>query len=208
MKILVFGDSITQGFWDMSGGWPAKLKKYSDKKFDGDYNKFDHVFPLGISGETTQGVLNRLQNEVESRTKPTDDFMIIFATGVNDTRVTSGVPETHIRDFSQNIQALLDLAHKYTDRVLIVGLTPVIDDRTTPLSWNDQIHYTQQRVLEYDMALRIIAEANKVDYVDVMNPLLELQKKEESMSDGIHPEKNGHALMYKLIKKHVAKLKR
>lgn len=32
MTVLIFGDSITQGFCDTEGGWAARLKKFLDEK--------------------------------------------------------------------------------------------------------------------------------------------------------------------------------
>lgn len=33
MRVLVFGDSITQGFWDTEGGWVERLRKYYDQYY-------------------------------------------------------------------------------------------------------------------------------------------------------------------------------
>ena len=32
MHIIVFGDSITQGYWDPHGGWVQRLRNFLDRK--------------------------------------------------------------------------------------------------------------------------------------------------------------------------------
>jgi lysophospholipase L1-like esterase len=42
MRLLIFGDSITYGAWDIEGGWAARLRKFLDGKTLTDlFNSFE-----------------------------------------------------------------------------------------------------------------------------------------------------------------------
>ncbi len=58
MRVLVFGGSTTQGFWDSEGGWVARLRKFYDLLQLEDLKKRDEptVFNLGIAGGTSNTI--------------------------------------------------------------------------------------------------------------------------------------------------------
>jgi len=64
MKVLIFGDSITQGFWDIEGGWAARLRKtYDQKAVDSDDYDQPTIFNLGVSGNSNGDVIKPLKKE-------------------------------------------------------------------------------------------------------------------------------------------------
>ncbi len=65
--ILVFGDSISYGAWDIEGGWVSRLRKFLDKKNLSEENFDCKVYNLGISGDNSSGVLNRFEFETRQR---------------------------------------------------------------------------------------------------------------------------------------------
>jgi lysophospholipase L1-like esterase len=60
-SILCFGDSITQGYIDLEGGWTQRLRRHLDQ--DATVPRGATTFPahavfnLGISGDTAEGLL-------------------------------------------------------------------------------------------------------------------------------------------------------
>ncbi len=85
MRVLVFGDSITQGFWDMEGGWVSRIRKHYDQQmiYDAD-NDLPSIFNLGVSADSSDDVLVRFENETKVRA--TEEIAFIIAIGVNDAR--------------------------------------------------------------------------------------------------------------------------
>ena len=79
-SICIFGDSIVWGAADTEKqGWVNRLAIYCSNNLD--YNCF--IYNLGIPGETTTGLLKRLELESSAR-MPTK---IVIAIGTNDARI-------------------------------------------------------------------------------------------------------------------------
>ena len=68
-QILIFGDSIIYGAWDREGGWAARLRKFLDEKTLTEEDFYCLVYNLGISGDTTEDLLERFEFETEQRIK-------------------------------------------------------------------------------------------------------------------------------------------
>src|SRR5581483_12021897 len=129
MRILIFGDSITQGFWDVTGGgWAQRItadyNAQTIKNLSGDYPE---TFGLGISGDTTQGVLKRLPYEVEARRWPDTPFVFVFAIGINDTQFDGKAKASTPERFAEELDTLYGAAGHYSKKIMFVGLTPVDD---------------------------------------------------------------------------------
>src|SRR6266446_3620690 len=84
MRALVFGASITQGFWDTEGGWVNRLRRHYDSQVIKGLHpeeNYPTVFNLGISGDSTKGVLKRFNNEAKARVWPGEEFKSRFEAG-------------------------------------------------------------------------------------------------------------------------------
>jgi lysophospholipase L1-like esterase len=89
MIICIFGDSIAWGATDCEkGGWVERLKtELMVKDID--------VYNLGISGDTTENILKRMDAEAEAR----NPDIIIFSVGINDALKTNGKNLISIQEF-------------------------------------------------------------------------------------------------------------
>ena len=87
-SILCFGDSITQGYVDLEGGWTQRLRRRLDQETTvpfGDTTFPAHaVFNLGVSGDTAEGLAARLERELAPR-QLGDQTIVVIAIGVNET---------------------------------------------------------------------------------------------------------------------------
>src|SRR5438270_8640503 len=86
MRVLVFGDSIAQGFWDTEGGWVATLSKHYTELALKDLrnNKQPGIYNLRISGDTTRSLLARIESETKVRKWPGEPLLVLIAIGTND----------------------------------------------------------------------------------------------------------------------------
>ena len=75
-KILIFGDSIIWGAFDTEGGWATRLKKYFDENRKEDFNY--QVYNLGVSGDTTEDLLDRFEFETKQRINEEEETIFIF----------------------------------------------------------------------------------------------------------------------------------
>src|SRR6478735_8412820 len=126
-RILIFGDSISQGFHDSQGGWADRLKR--------DFLELDKqnsVFNLGISGDNSRHVLVRFDLEVQARTKrwdSRDDTTIILAVGTNDTYTTGTdlTPKTPLESFIKSFEELIEKSKVVAKNVVVCAILPAED---------------------------------------------------------------------------------
>lgn len=198
MRILIFGDSITYGAWDSEGGWAERLKRWAHRQYLEDGTKLQ-VINLGIGGNTSQGILARMENEIKARHSASWPFMIILMFGSNDGRVRDGVVEVPLDEFSTNYREIVKIAQSYTDRLVTVGLPPL----GQPEIDFKEMQYSDVTLESYDSRIRTIADENGLPFVDV-RPLF--ASKDAFSPDLLHPNDKGHEIIYEAVKAEVEKL--
>ncbi len=111
MRVLVFGASITQGFWDTEGGWVARLREHYDKQRIA--NQSDRGIPtffnLGISGDTSKNLRKRFVAETEARVWPNEDMLFILCIGTNNARTINGTPVSSPAQYSEDMTWIVNL---------------------------------------------------------------------------------------------------
>ncbi len=204
MRILVYGDSITVGLSDTEGGWVARLRKHYDGLLvrTDDYD-VPTVMNMGISGNSTIELVKRFVSETEVRSG--DDLAIIFAIGANDSRTKEYGNFSNTAAYQKNLEELHKQASGYTDKILFVGLAPCDEDRTTPVAWNDT-QYHNKRIKQFDETLQKFCTKRNLAYIGLFDSLTKEQQKRELLRDGIHPNNEGHALIFEAIKPKVEEL--
>jgi lysophospholipase L1-like esterase len=183
-KTIVFvGDSITEGAADHEqGGWTRRVAA----KLPADW----HVVHAGISGNTILDILARLQNDVLSH-KPD---LIVLAVGINDSRhypSHGNAKEVSLEDYAAGLERFAAATDGH--KVVIVGLTPIDDARTTPIE--EDLVYSQQGSLEYDATLREFADKYGFPYVAISSLYEEHGGAKELTNDGLHPTPAGHQII-------------
>lgn len=189
-NICVLGDSIVYGAWDdAKHGYVNRLKE----KYNQNQNT-ENIYGLGIPGETTEGLLKRIDSELN----PREPSAIIIAVGLNDTIYIKSKNRENVslEGFIDNISKIIDVAKKYTDNILVLGLTKVIESLTTPILWNDDEMYFNNTIKKYDKALEVFCNNNNIDYIK----MFDLLEDEDFSDDGIHPNEKGHEKIYEIIK--------
>lgn len=183
MNILVTGDSIVAGEGDSTGlGWVGLLRLALAPK--------GHlVYELGIHGDTSWHVLQRLPQEMQHR----NPDLVILAVGVNDASVNLLNHRIDRYQFLANIEEMV-LKMIDSGKVLVVGLTPVDDSRTNPVDWYPHLCYRSADVKKYDEALQALCLRLHVPYVLVRDVL-----SMSDLSDGVHPNSHGYELLFQQI---------
>lgn len=198
INILVFGDSITYGAWDKEkGGWVNRLRLVLEND---NSNNYYMVFNLGISGDVTESIKNRFDNECKIRFNKNDNTIIIFSIGINDIQNLKDEDRVSLETFRNNIITLINSAKKYTDNILFIGLTKVDESKVTPLPWNKEKSYLNNKITIFDKELKNICLENNVDYLYIYD-LLEI----EELFDGLHPNNVGHQKICDKVKTKISK---
>jgi lysophospholipase L1-like esterase len=152
-KIILIGDSITDSF-------PVSvlLKDYD-------------VINNGISGDTTEGVFNRLNKDVHGH-KPDMVFLMI---GTNDFAL--GRTDAEIIEKTEDI--IEGLKNKSgAGSIYVFSILPVRGDQNRP----------NGRIIEVNQAVKRITEKHKVNYIDLHSAFKDDkgELKGEYTDDGLH----------------------
>lgn len=200
MRILIFGDSITYGYNDsVGGGWAERLRMTPV------FEESDHsVYPLGISGDTTEGVLKRFEIETAARFRNEKSF-IVLAIGTNDCQYLKAAKQNRYttKEFTSNYSKLIALAKQHGAGVLILGIPPA-DEVASKVVSEDKLWF-EPRTLEINSIIKELAEKESLPFVDIMK-LFEENGGKNLLDDGLHPNTKGHELIYETVKKKLREL--
>ncbi|MFA5204675.1 MAG: SGNH/GDSL hydrolase family protein [Lentisphaeria bacterium] len=164
MQIAVIGDSIVHGGRDAEcGGWVARLKI---REMRG--NRGDHVFNLGLGGNTSRDLLARAAAEIQARRNHVTD--VIFSAGTNDMYQDIPLPE-----FGANLAKLGEIAAGFGKRVYFMGLF-LRTDFNMP-----------EKTAAYDAVIREVCKSGRFTYI----PTADLIGAAD-LDDGCHPNAAGH----------------
>ena len=207
---MVFGDSITQGFFDTEGGWVNRLRRHYDAEIIKDLKREDDylaIFNLGISGDTTHNVLGRLEDETEARLWPGEELAFIFSVGSNDAAVGgSGREWSSPQGYRKELEGIVKRAKDYGSKIMFVGLPSCDEKLTTPVFWDD-IHYTNKRMFEFEKVMRNFCAEQQIPHVPTFETFqAKLKTGHGLFADGLHPNNEGHELIFQLVRPQLDKL--
>ncbi len=195
--ITVFGDSITFGACDgVNGGWCGRLKRYFEPK-----GTNHRLYNLGICGDTSRGVLERLEVEAKARIKfkrESDRHIAIFAIGINDSYIdlNNNQASVDINEFKINIETLIKKAKNHTKEIIFISSIPV--DEELCLNWESR-KYNNERAQNYNNIIEELCNKNNILFFNIFHKFSELNYR-DLLEDGLHPNPEGYEKMYELIK--------
>ena len=189
---LFFGDSITYGEYDgVFGGWVDILKRFALQRYNEGSNELI-LFNLGIGGETSQGLVKRIQNEITVRNSEDGNFVFI-GYGANDLAVKNGIQMVNPEQFKVNIEIAMEKAKEVSSEIYLVSILPISEKIDGKISATGKVR-TNKEILNYNEILKNIAIENSLDYIDFHAVFL---KDTEILlsKDGVHPNEKGYGMM-------------
>lgn len=194
-NIVAIGSSSLFGLVDPKhGGYIGRLKTWYETN---DIN--NKVYNLGISGDTTTGILKRLLNEVSPR-KPD---LILITTGLNDTRrvrLKESPSTIPIKQFEQNLKLLISEGSKIA-KVAFVGVYPIDDSKTTPLSfWKKNYYYLMLDAIAYEKITSSVCKSENIPYLDIFKEWLKQDYTNLLFEDDLHANELGHEKIFQSLK--------
>jgi lysophospholipase L1-like esterase len=208
-NILVFGDSVIHGYWDTEGGWVQRLRSFIDKKNLTDPDFYCSIYNLGIPGNITTDVLKRFESETEERFDKNEEMIFIFGIGGNDAQFIHSKNDmrTSPEELRNNIKKLIELAKNYSSKIIFVGVAQVDESKTNPIPWATDKYYKNKNLEKYNEIIKYVCEENKVHFVNVIDNFKKPNYKDLLDSDGLHPNSEGHKLIFTIIKDFLIKTK-
>lgn len=214
VQILVFGDSITLGAWDIEGGWVDRLKKFSNKRtlsvsefWNTDFMEVYNLGISSISGENSSSLLERFESEAKRRLGEYETIIII-AIGKNDSCFLEDKKSflTPPDMFEKNINELIRLSQKYSSKIVFVGTAMVDETKTSPIHWDKNMFYKNENLKHYNEIIKSVCKENEIHFIDVSEAFAKLNYK-NLLADGLHPNSKGHELIFNIVKDFLLKEK-
>ncbi|MEA3399067.1 MAG: GDSL-type esterase/lipase family protein [Patescibacteria group bacterium] len=198
MKIFCFGDSITHGSNDLVlGGWVNRLNLYLENKPDFEGS----IFNLGISGETTKGLIERFNQESKTRIKEKDvNNIFIFAYGANDSAIIneSDSFKVDVNDFKENLIKAITEAKKFSSKIFILTITPVVEESAV-ISRSGKYFRSNDYIKKYNDKIEEIVKEQNIEIIDINSVYTNKSYKDLFTEDGLHPNDKGHELIFKTV---------
>lgn len=209
MRVLFFGDSITQGFWGIEGGWVERLRKHYD--FLAAKNLRNHsqpeIFNLGIDGDTSENLLARIADETKVRKWPDDPQVVVIAIGTNDSLFEDSKQWVALEDFKGNLSKIIEGLKSLVEGILLVGIPACDERKTMPVFWGDTLHYTNAELEKYEEIVKQIAEKHKLPFAQIFSSFkTKLDQGEDLLADGLHPNDAGHQAITEMVLPELDKL--
>ncbi len=200
-RILIFGDSISWGAWDSEGGWVNRLKDYTDNQaISEQLDKYDTIYPLGISGDNSEDLLKRFEDEFKVRVDEDSNMVVVIAIGINDSQFDISTKENRVSvdNFRININKIIKVAKKATQQIVLIGLTPVDENLVNPMPWKSTHGYSNKQIEKYHQVIKDLAKEKSIPLIDFYNDFYQRNFK-KLLSDGLHPNTEGHEIIYKKV---------
>lgn len=201
-NILAFGASILYGAWDTEGGWVGRLRKYVNERNLEDLGRSScFVYNLGIPGDSSQDLLDRFDMEAKARIGDNEENLFIVSVGVNDCMLNNetGLNNISIENYTENLQKIIKLAEQYSGKVIFMGFFPVDENKVDPIPWKLEFSYKNEFIQKYNQAMKSVAEKNKIYFIDIYDKIMKMDYK-NLLEDGVHPNSEGHKIMFEIIK--------
>ena len=196
MRIIAFGDSITYGAWDSSGGWVERLKSQAHAAtLTSKGETRNQVMNLGIGGNTSRGLLERIESETVARMSPKWSPIFIISIGTNDGRTRDGEQEVPIENYEQNLNEIITIVQRYGNDIIILGLPPL---GVEILDFGGQI-YSDVIIKEYDAVLERVALEHGLTYAPTRPAFESAEPGALFAYDQLHPAAAGHELIAKIV---------
>ena len=159
------------------------------------------VYNLGISGDTTEDLMERFEFETKQRLHKEDEIIFIFAIGINDSQFICSKNNFSVltNKFQKNIEQLIKFSKKMSSKTVFVGLTPVDEKKTIPIPWSTDKSYKNEYIKKYDNIIKSICQENNIHFIDMFSEFNKLNYK-KLLEDGLHPNSEGHQKMFKIVR--------
>jgi lysophospholipase L1-like esterase len=203
-QILVLGHSVTAGFWDPEGGWVQRLRTFLDSRAlrEQEEELIYYVYNLGVGGDDTRDLLQRMDSELEHRYEPGNQNIVLVQIGENDIREINGELNVPPGEFRQNIREIIQNTREYADDLVFVGDFPADPElRDVPHS---EKKVSDENRKEYEEIKKQVCREEDVPYIDLFS--LREENIHEETKDGIHPTASGHEKVYEVVRQELESL--
>lgn len=175
-RVVFMGNSITEG-------WVSNRPEFFTE---------NNYVGRGISGQTSYQFVVRFREDVINL----QPKLVVINAGTNDAAENTGPYNVDIT--FGNIVSMVELAKANKIKVILTSVLPASE-----FGWNKKITDAADRIAALNAKIEAYAKANKIPYVDYYKEMVsgpERSLNPAYTKDGVHPTKEGYAVMEALIK--------
>lgn len=103
------------------------------------------------------------------------------------------------KEFKNNLQKLINLARKISDKIVFIGLPMIDQEIVDPMPWDTDKSYRNEYVKKYDKAIKLIVEENGMEYISIFEKFA-VDDYKKLLFDGAHPNSEGHQLIFEVVR--------
>lgn len=172
-RVVIFGASVAE-YWRTRGAEFSKGKPYIDR---------------GIGGQTSAQMVVRFRQDVIDL----HPAAVVILEGTNDIAGNTGPMTTEMSE--DNWRSMADLAKENGIRIIFTSITPSSD-----FPWHRGLH-PAEKIRERNAWLKDYCAGHSLVYVDFYPALANAEggMKADLTVDGVHPNKQGYAVMAPLV---------
>lgn len=198
-NIFIFGDSLSIGRGvGLDKSWPGLLSR----NISSEDQKSTIIFNLGIPGDSSGDVANRIDLELKFRTK--SDLRknlntIIFQIGINDSKNIRliGNTQVNLSKFSKNIRNIIKSAKKYSDHICFIGITPVKESISKE---SGKYYFRNHDIEKYNSEIKNVCSNTKVNFIEIYKEWIRTDYFKYLLDDGIHLNPLGHKKIFSSLR--------
>lgn len=184
MRICFFGDSFVNGTGDDDClGWPGRLCAHARQR-----GVDITLYNLGVRRDTSRDIAARWMREADTRLPPDHDGRVVFSFGVNDCSLEGEQQRVTEADTLALTRAMLREASARWP-VLMIGPPCTgdasLDERVKRLS-------EQMSVLCHELSVPFLPLFDRMNHSAIW-------QEEARLGDGIHPNRQGYALISQAV---------
>ncbi len=202
LQIYVFGASIVYGAWDSEGGWVTRLRKHLDAtNIHLPSSLRPQVFNLGVSAQTSNQLLARIEAEFKARYRDDADHRVLISIGANDCAFM-----THSNSFvvsqeayEQNLVQMIQVLQAFSPKTMLLTLLPVNEQITEKPNHKGRIR-KNEFIEQYNDRTKKVAKQYGLEMIDIYTHFIEQKYADLLTDDGVHPNDQGHEVLYGLVK--------
>lgn len=175
-RVVFMGNSITEG-------WVRNRPEFFQE---------NNYVGRGISGQTSYQFVVRFREDVINL----HPKLVVINAGTNDAAENTGPYDVNIT--FGNIVSMVELAKANKIKVILTSVLPA-----SAFGWNKNVTDAADRIAALNEKIEAYAKANKIPYVDYYKEMVhgpERSLNPAYTKDGVHPTKEGYAVMEALIK--------
>lgn len=178
-RVVFMGNSITQG-------WLSKMPEFFEGR---------PYINRGIGGQTTPQMLLRFRQDVLNLWPK----VVVILAGTNDIAGNTG-PST-LEMIEDNIYSMTELAQAHGIQVVLCSVLPAYD-----YPWRPGLE-PAPKIVELNRRLKQYAATRGAVYCDFFSAMADERDglPKELSEDGVHPNKEGYAIMGPLVEQSIAR---